>query len=338
MVVLSREAFRTLVLARDGGKCVVCGEAAADAHHLLERRLFADGGYHLDNGVSLCAAHHLDAERTLLSPEDLRLAAHITHIVLPEHFYEDETYDKWGNSIRPDGSRTPGELFDDLSVQKALREGNVLSLFRPYIRHPRTYHLPWSLGATRDDRMMADTQSLSDQEVIATLKLDGEQTSFYHSGLHARSLDWHGHPSRDWVKALWAQVCADIPAGWRVCGENMYAVHSIRYSDLHSYFYVHSIWNEANFCLSWDETLEWSHLLGLATVPTLYRGPFSENALRALWSPSLSETMEGYVVRPTAGFPYRDYRNLVGKFVRPNHVQTTKHWFFGRALERNLLA
>ena len=154
MAVLTRDAFRVAVLARDGGKCVICGTLAADAHHLIERRLFAHEGYgnDPDNGASLCATHHLDAERTLLSPEDLRASAHIQRLVLPEHFYEDEVYDKWGNILRPDGSRSPGELFWDESVQKALREGGVLGRFRPYIRHPRTYHLPWSPGATRDDR------------------------------------------------------------------------------------------------------------------------------------------------------------------------------------------
>ena len=39
---------------------MVCKKPAVDAHHLLERRLWPDGGYHLDNGVSLCAEHHLD--------------------------------------------------------------------------------------------------------------------------------------------------------------------------------------------------------------------------------------------------------------------------------------
>jgi hypothetical protein len=43
-------------------------------------------------------------------------------------------------------------------------------------------------------------------------------------------------------------------------------------------------------------------------------------------------------VRATDSFPYRDYRALVGKFVRPDHVRTTKHWFTGRAVERNSLA
>jgi hypothetical protein len=34
---------------------------------------------------------------------------------------------------------------------------------------------------------------------------------------------------------------------------------------------VFSIWNEQN-ALSWDETVEWAELLGLFTVPVLWRG------------------------------------------------------------------
>jgi len=306
----------------------------------MERRLFVDEGFgnDPDNGVSLCAPHHLQAERTLIGPQDLREAAGITRTILPAHLYADEGYDKWGNIIRPDGTRTPGELFWDTSVQKALGEGDALGRFRPYVRHPRTYHLPWSEGATRDDRIMPSTAALEGCEVVATVKLDGEQTSLYRGGLHARSLDWQGHASRDWVTALWARTCADIPEGWRVCGENMWAVHSLRYDSLASYFYVHSIWDAANICLSWDQTLEWAQLLGLAVAPTLYRGPFSKSALQALWKPALHEAMEGYVVRDAGSFGYREYRQRVGKFVRPGHVQDRKHWFFGTKLERNSLA
>ncbi len=67
-----------------------------------------------------------------------------------------------------------------------------------------------------------------------------------------------------------------IPEGWRICGENVYACHSIHYIALTSYFYVFSIWNEKNECLSWDATVAWCKKLGLAHVPLLYRGPYNE--------------------------------------------------------------
>jgi len=51
-------------------------------------------------------------------------------------------------------------------------------------------------------------------------------------------------------------IAPDIPAGWRICGENLFYKHTIPYRDLHTMFYVYSIWNEANECLSWADTLE----------------------------------------------------------------------------------
>src|SRR3972149_1790099 len=104
---LTRDEFREGVFKRDNHKCVICGEPAKDAHHIMERRLFDDGGYHLSNGASLCQTHHIQAEETTLSCEEIRTAAKIKDVILPEHLYNDNdfTYDKWGNIIMPNGSR-----------------------------------------------------------------------------------------------------------------------------------------------------------------------------------------------------------------------------------------
>lgn len=132
-VLLDREAFRAAAFARDGGRCVLCGAPAADAHHILERRLFRSererGGYFLDNGASVCAACHLACELTTVSVEEVRRACGIEHAVVPEHLDPDRSYDKWGNPVLADGRRLRGELFDDPSVRKALARGGVLGLF-----------------------------------------------------------------------------------------------------------------------------------------------------------------------------------------------------------------
>ncbi len=107
----------------------------------MERRLFDDGGYILDNGVSLCGPCHIKAEQTLISANDLRKAAQIETVVLPPHLYNDYEYDKWGNIILPSGSCIRGELFYDGSVQKILPRA-IRELFIPYIKYPRTYHVP----------------------------------------------------------------------------------------------------------------------------------------------------------------------------------------------------
>ena len=203
-------------------------------------------------------------------------------------------------------------------------------------KYPRTPHLPWSPGASPDDLLLDSLDCFSGREVVITEKLDGENTTLYPEGLHARSIDGRHHPSRDWVKSLHGSIRHLIPAGFRVCGENLYARHSIAYEELRSYFYVFSIWNQDNLCLRWDETLEWSELLGLEVVPTLLRGRWDEAATRALALDFLRQ--EGYVVRTTAAFAYDDFGRHVAKWVRTGHVQTDEHWMFSEVVPNRLAA
>jgi hypothetical protein len=342
--LLTRDEFRQQVMEREGCKCVYCGEPAVDAHHIMERRLWPDGGYYIDNGVAVCARHHMACERTLISPKDVREAAGIVAILLPPQLYDDEEYDKWGNIVLPNGNRLKGELFFDLSVQKVLSEGGVLPLFSHLIKYPRTFHLPWSPGMHDDDRMMTDLSHLeSCPEVIIHNKFDGENTSCYHCSfnpsIHARSIHgYESHPSRDWMRAFHARFCNDVPFGWRISIENMYATHSIHYKNLDTYAYGFAVWNEKNEVLSWDESLEWFDLLGVTPMPLLYRGPWNEEFLKKLWTPEIDgNPCEGYVVRDSGLIPYREFRLRVGKFVRKGHVQTTKHWMRGQLVIANEL-
>ena len=323
--LLTRDDFRKAVFERDGHKCVICGAPAQDAHHVLERRLWPDGGYYLDNGASVCGECHLAAEATTLSCDEVRKAAGITNILLPPHLYADQSYDKWANPILPNGQRLRGELFFDESVQKVIAP--VLSFFTDRMKYPRTHHLPWSPGVTSDDRVMEDLAGFEGEEVAITAKMDGEQTTMYRNGFHARSLDTPSHPSRDWLWGLHRRMGHDIPEGWRVCGENLYAVHSIQYRNLPAHFLIFSIWNEKNVCLSWAETVEWINLLGLGQVPVLYQGPWDEERVKNCRRDTLNgDPCEGYVVRVARSFHYREFRDVVGKFVRADHVHTHGHW------------
>ena len=124
---LSRSEFKARVFTRDGHRCVVCSGPAVDAHHIMDRSLFPDGGYYPDNGASVCSLHHLDCEKTLISVEEIRRSAGITNIIVPPHFDPSIPYDKWGNPIRPDGRRDKGPIFELGNVQIALHD--VLHLF-----------------------------------------------------------------------------------------------------------------------------------------------------------------------------------------------------------------
>ena len=68
--LLTRDEFKRKVFAKTKGKCCVpeCDCDAVDAHHIMDRKLWADGGYYLSNGAALCSKHHLDAEQSRISP------------------------------------------------------------------------------------------------------------------------------------------------------------------------------------------------------------------------------------------------------------------------------
>ena len=127
------------------------------------------------------------------------------------------------------------------------------------VHYPRTPHLPWSPGATADDVRTGDLSGLVGRRVVITEKMDGENTTLYRDGLHARSLDSAHHPSRTWIKALHGRIAARIPEGRRICGENLFARHSIAYSTLDSWFYAFSVWQEDR-CLDWDSTVRFTRM------------------------------------------------------------------------------
>jgi predicted restriction endonuclease len=67
---LVRKQFRDAVFARDGHSCRTCGfessperaENELDAHHITDRNELPNGGYVPENGISLCAGCHWNAE------------------------------------------------------------------------------------------------------------------------------------------------------------------------------------------------------------------------------------------------------------------------------------
>jgi len=204
-----------------------------------------------------------------------------------------------------------------------------------YHKYPRTPHLPWSPGATDDDTRTTSLSSFEGSVVVVTEKMDGENTTLYCDHSHARSLDSRHHPSRDWLKQWHSRFAHTIPVGWRICGENLYARHSVAYEHLSSYFYGFSIWNESNRCLSWPETLEWFELLGVHPVPELYLGPWNEKVIQEIEiDPSVSE---GYVVRKLESFSYTEFDQSIAKWVRTGHVQTNKHWMHAEIVPNQLV-
>lgn len=326
---MEREEFREAVFTRDNHRCVNCNAPAQDAHHLIERSLWSDGGYHLDNGVSLCAECHLRAEATELSVEILRELAGITKVLIPSTLDHGREYDKWGNEILSDGRRMRGPVWERsmLAIRKIGYQDQIE--FTSYYKYPRTMHLPWSPGASDDDIIMSerDFQNFYKGELIVTEKMDGENTTMYYDYIHARSLDSGYHASRTWVKNFWAEnVAYQMPDTMRVVGENMYAKHSIRYANLPSYFLGFGVWEE-NRCYSWDDSVEWMEMMNITPVKVLARGSWNTDEIHNLvtnWKDN--DEREGYVIRLAREFTASEFPKAVGKYVRKDHVTTESHW------------
>jgi len=325
-ILLPSAAFRSLVLERDGGACVCCQKATDHVHMLLDTRLWEDGGRYLDNGVALCQEHLEMVRKTELMPKQLRENAGIKGVLLPPSYVEEENYDCWGNVVRPTGVRYKGELFDEPDIQSWLKAGGFLNDFSPFYKYPSTPHLEWSKGVQRDDRVLISDAVFQGEEVIITEKRDGEGATLYPDYYHARSIDGRHHESRNWLKNFWGKIKHEIPDGWRINGENLYAQHSIGYNDLDTYFEAFFVWNEKNATLPYDETVEYLAMLGIKPVPVLDRFVYDRDRAQAIARELDTEKCEGYVMSLTRSFSYREFRTSVAKFVRQDHVQTNKHW------------
>ena len=204
------------------------------------------------------------------------------------------------------------------------------------VKFPRTYHFSFSETITSDDKIIADCSGFEGEEVVISEKKDGENTTLYANGeSHARSLDSPTNLTRNWVKSFHQQFAYLMLPNERVCGENLWAQHSIPYDNLESYFYGFSVWH-GQTALSWDDTISRFNELGIVSVPVLYRGPFDEKIVKKIFSEMDLEKQEGLVCRVTRAFDYSEYSRVVAKCVRQNHVQTDEHWMHGKIIQNRL--
>lgn len=201
-------------------------------------------------------------------------------------------------------------------------------------KYPRTYHLPYSLSKTDDDKtLLSDNHFKEMREVVVSIKMDGENTTVYKDGyVHARSIDGTGKPWQKEIKALSSEWFWKIPEGWRVCGENLQAKHSIEYvfENRNQLFQCFGIYDQNNNCLSWESIERCCDDWGIITVPVIYKGPYNKEYILNTFSDYCKiispQEVEGFVVRSADLFPYDRFSENVGKFVRKNHVQTDSHW------------
>lgn len=212
------------------------------------------------------------------------------------------------------------------------------------IKYGRTYHYTFSPGTTSDDRFNHDWWSDIEKipSIIHTEKLDGENNCVSALGVFARS---HAAPTvSPWTAFLrekWARIRRDL-GDLEFFGENMFAVHSIAYSQLEHHYYVFAV-REKGHWLSWEETCFYANLLDFPTVPVIGRSQgirerdtfvmdvkllASAQSGLGSYDPFTQEvcSREGVVSRNADGYAADDFVHNVLKYVRKGHVKTDEHW------------
>ena len=210
-------------------------------------------------------------------------------------------------------------------------------------KYGRTYHYPFSPGTTSDDRINYDYwEDMSTiRQVVHTEKLDGENTCLNKYGVFARS---HAaptvHPWANYLKQRWELIKNEL-GDLEIFGENLYAVHSIRYTDLPEHFFVFAIRDHDRW-LSWEETKFYAAMLDFKMIPEIKtvvpedRARFEKDVLEIVKTASVfgSEdvitekpcSMEGIVTRNVGEYSTRRSSQNVFKYVRKGHVKTTEPW------------
>lgn len=354
--LLTRDQFRTDVLKRDKNKCVLCPNTDDLAvHHIMDRSIFDDEGYYLDNGISLCPMCHIKAEQGIYTCQELREFSNITEIILPDNLDPSYEYDKWGNALT-----------------------------EKLIKYPRTQHLAGS-GVSGDD--ISETIPYADlfqKHIVIEEKIDGSNTGISFNDSCDMFLQCRGHflgGGRDWPEfdqfKVWANTWKDqifdvITNRYIMYGEWMGTFHSVFYDALPHFFMEFDLWDKKERCfLSTDIRHE---LLATAAIPiysvrVINKGIFnskedilssvsksefvsesspkvlenllreyrlSEEEIKILLRLNKEQLMEGlYIKWEENGIVKGRY-----KFVRPIFVQTIKeygkHWLDRQSIPNSL--
>lgn len=223
-------------------------------------------------------------------------------------------------------------------------------------KYPRTFHMPWSPGATKDDRIATDVSGLLNTAIVISEKCDGSNTSLEFDGCFARTHSGPPtHSSFDELKALHATIKYKIPENIQLFGEWCYALHSIAYNELPGYFLLFNvsecprssfgkIHSSSRVSYSWEMVETWAEEIGIPTVPVLFKGIIpSEKELQKvvedfMKQPSICGGMrEGVVVRTADTIKEEEFSSHVMKCVRANHVNPNNdHWLHQKIIKNKL--
>lgn len=373
---MSRKEFRETCVSRDGGECIVpacnkevtaSAEGPGDAHHIIERKLWEDGGYIPENGASVCNEHHRFAEDNIIPPQAFWRWLELEEIPVPNP----SGATIWSLINKSDDVTSINKWGDEFEVPP-WRE------YRENIKYPSTRHLPFSHERDDDDTAHETLNWATNMPLIATVKMDGGNAMLVkdsdnpiraRNGRHADKDHFDMAKQWYWENDLYSK----IPEHLQVFGEWLYAKHSIHYGcdcdekcddvgpALYDYFQVFGIYDTRyDLWLGWTETLRVADSLGLSTVPAIgtvahqaydeidpVYGPYGlgqyDNTQR-LWNDlyELSQDVvnnghEGIVIRSAYPFHYGQMDERLGKYVRPGHVKDDEgHWSHRETIQNNL--
>lgn len=213
-------------------------------------------------------------------------------------------------------------------------------------KYNRTFHFPFSKGATNDDKIATSISNVIGTEIVITEKIDGSNTSLEANGCFARTHSGPPvHPSFDGLKALHASIKHKIPDNTQLFGEWCFAKHSIFYNDLPSYFMMFNVRDiKNNSWSSWEEVELWAKEIEVNTVPVLFKGKInSEIELQKMIESFMIQPskcggiIEGVVVRVACEFEEQYFSKNVLKYVRANHVDPNNdHWIHNEIIKNSV--
>ena len=202
-------------------------------------------------------------------------------------------------------------------------------------KYPRTYHLSFSPEIHGDDKVIHDKYlgHFLDTEIVISEKIDGGNCAIVlNDGVFARS---HAQatscPTFDYIKNVhyFAKMHLLNP-DYKYFGENMFAIHSIEYTNLEDYFYLFNILDsKKGVWLDWEGVVKEAERLGFKTVPVRFKGKVSSILevkdfmdKEILNESVLGGNCEGFVLRIAGEVQAEDFSQYFAKYVRHGHVQT----------------
>ncbi|MFC4440096.1 MULTISPECIES: RNA ligase family protein [Natrialbaceae] len=301
-----RKYFRQAVFSETNNTCLVpwCDSEADDAHQIIERPLWTDGGYIPPNGAAVCNNHHQYAE---------------TNDIPPQAFW------LWKAILKSDICPSEFSDWDQLSINHSLPEqigskdvnkwGDAFDTppwkeHRDRIKYPSSRHLLplyWyddeSVAQERiehDDTGLESIEDFIGIPLVVTEKTGGSNcmvVNDVNNPVRARN----GKQPLETMKPLYGdgglyweqQVNQKLPDRFQVFGEWLHAKHSIHYGcdcespcedvgpslseltgvdDERAYFQVFGVYDKQMYMwLSWPMTQKVADdVLGFPTSPVIY--------------------------------------------------------------------